>query len=185
MCYGVGYNNTTLAKVEYLIEMNSYSTQIAQLQFEYIWIRKNEFRLTWYGIKIMSRWWLIARIMGFTKVEGNINWNGNRINLYRKYSNSHIWIWIIVKWFNKIWKWCYWIACSKTRPLQLESVKNKLSNSNYVQISDLDTFDCTKCMHVSTLKFLDPMMFYMIRGFQWLQIYNFWMGRTKDMNLTS
>jgi hypothetical protein len=34
----------------------------------------------------------------------------------------------------------------------------------------------------STLKFLDPMMFYMIRGFQRLQIYNFWMIGTKDMN---
>jgi hypothetical protein len=27
------------------------------------------------------------------------------------------------------------------------------------------------------------MLFYMIRGFQRLQIYNFWMLRTKDMNL--
>jgi hypothetical protein len=37
MWYGVSYNNTTLAKVEYLIEMNSYFTQVAQLQFEYIY----------------------------------------------------------------------------------------------------------------------------------------------------
>jgi hypothetical protein len=36
ICYGVGYNNTTLAKVEYLIEMNSYSPQVAQWKFEYI-----------------------------------------------------------------------------------------------------------------------------------------------------
>jgi hypothetical protein len=31
--YGTGYNNTTLTKSR--IEMNSYSTQVAQLQFEY------------------------------------------------------------------------------------------------------------------------------------------------------
>jgi hypothetical protein len=38
-------------------------------------------------------------------------------------------------------------------------------------------------VHVSTLMFLDSMMFYIIRGFQGLQICNFWMIRTKDMNL--
>jgi hypothetical protein len=37
--YGTGYNNTTL--IEPKFEMNSYSTQVAQLQFEYIWIRQN------------------------------------------------------------------------------------------------------------------------------------------------
>jgi hypothetical protein len=37
--YGMGYNNTTL--IEPKFEMNSYSTQVAQLQFEYIWIRQN------------------------------------------------------------------------------------------------------------------------------------------------
>jgi hypothetical protein len=37
--YGTGYNNTTLTKSRF--EMNSYSTQVAQLQFEYIWIRQN------------------------------------------------------------------------------------------------------------------------------------------------
>jgi hypothetical protein len=31
--YGMGYNNTTLTKSR--LEMNSYSTQVAQLQFEY------------------------------------------------------------------------------------------------------------------------------------------------------
>jgi hypothetical protein len=36
--YGMGYNNTTLAKSGF--EMNSYFTQVAQLQFEYIWIRQ-------------------------------------------------------------------------------------------------------------------------------------------------
>jgi hypothetical protein len=54
--------------------MNSYSTQLAQLQFEYIWIRQNRFRWTRYG----SRWclddiWYLTRIIGFTKVEGNID----------------------------------------------------------------------------------------------------------------
>jgi hypothetical protein len=33
--YGTGYNNTTLEKSRF--EMNSYSTQVAQLQFEYIY----------------------------------------------------------------------------------------------------------------------------------------------------
>jgi hypothetical protein len=37
--YGMGYNNTTLTKSRF--EMNSYSTQVAQLQFEYIWIRQS------------------------------------------------------------------------------------------------------------------------------------------------
>jgi hypothetical protein len=31
--YGTGYNNTTLIKSRF--EMNSYSTQVARLQFEY------------------------------------------------------------------------------------------------------------------------------------------------------
>jgi hypothetical protein len=31
--YGMGYNNTTL--IESRFEMNSYSTQVVQLQFEY------------------------------------------------------------------------------------------------------------------------------------------------------
>jgi hypothetical protein len=31
--YGMGYNHTTLTKSRF--EMNSYSTQVAQLQFEY------------------------------------------------------------------------------------------------------------------------------------------------------
>jgi hypothetical protein len=33
--YGTGYNNTTLTKSSF--KMNSYSTQVAQLQFEYIY----------------------------------------------------------------------------------------------------------------------------------------------------
>jgi hypothetical protein len=37
--YSTGYNNTTLTKSRF--EMNSYSTQVARLQFEYIWIRQN------------------------------------------------------------------------------------------------------------------------------------------------
>jgi hypothetical protein len=37
--YGTGYNNSTL--IESRFEMNSCSTQVAQLQFEYIWIRQN------------------------------------------------------------------------------------------------------------------------------------------------
>jgi hypothetical protein len=38
-------------------------------------------------------------------------------------------------------------------------------------------------VHISTLKFLDSMMIYMIRGFQRLQICNFLILRTKDMHL--
>jgi hypothetical protein len=37
--YGMGYNNSTLIEAEF--EMISYSTQVAQLQIEYIWIRQN------------------------------------------------------------------------------------------------------------------------------------------------
>jgi hypothetical protein len=37
--YGMGYNNSTLTKSRF--EMNSYFTQVAQLQFEYIWIRQD------------------------------------------------------------------------------------------------------------------------------------------------
>jgi hypothetical protein len=33
--YGMGYNNSTL--IEPMFEMNSYSTQVAQLQSEYIY----------------------------------------------------------------------------------------------------------------------------------------------------
>jgi hypothetical protein len=136
-------------------------------------------------IKMLFRqhWWL-GMIIGFSKVEGIIDWNRNRINLYRNYSNSHIRIWIIVKWLKKIWEWCYWVACSKTKSLQLDSLQNKLWKLNYHQNSDLDKFECTKCVHISNLIFIDPMMFYKLRGFQGLQICNFWINRTKDMNLT-
>jgi hypothetical protein len=37
--YGMDYNNSTL--IEPKFGMNSYSTQVAQLHFEYIWIRQN------------------------------------------------------------------------------------------------------------------------------------------------
>jgi hypothetical protein len=33
------------------------------------------------------------------------------------------------------------------------------------QNSDLDKFECTKCVHISNLDFLDPMMFYKLREF--------------------
>jgi hypothetical protein len=56
---------------------------------------------------------------------------------------------------------------------------------NYHQNSDLDKFECTKCVHVSNLDFLDPMMFYKLIGFQRLQIYNFWTLGSKDVNLAS
>jgi hypothetical protein len=37
--YSTGYNNSTL--IEPKFGMNSYFTQVAQLQFEYIWIRQS------------------------------------------------------------------------------------------------------------------------------------------------
>jgi hypothetical protein len=37
--YGMGYNNSTLIWSRF--GMNSYSTQVAQLQFEYLWIRQS------------------------------------------------------------------------------------------------------------------------------------------------
>jgi hypothetical protein len=73
------------------------------------------------------------------------------------------------------------MACSKTKSLQLESFKNKLWNLNYQKNSDLNRFECTKCVHISTLGFLDHMMFYMLRGFQRLQICDFWTLESKDM----
>jgi hypothetical protein len=53
--------------------MNSYATQVAQLQFEYIWIGQNKFRWTRYR----SRWsqddiWYLGMIIGVTKVEGTL-----------------------------------------------------------------------------------------------------------------
>jgi hypothetical protein len=46
--YGTGYNNSTL--IESRFEMNSYSTQVAQLQFEYIYeLDKICFSWTRYG----------------------------------------------------------------------------------------------------------------------------------------
>jgi hypothetical protein len=46
--YGTGYNNSTW--IEPKFEMNSYSTQVAQLQFEYIYeLDKNMFSWTRYG----------------------------------------------------------------------------------------------------------------------------------------
>jgi hypothetical protein len=64
----------------------------------------------------------------------------------------------------------------------MDSSQNKILNSKYDQSSDLDEFECTRFLHITTFKFLDSMMFYMIRGFQRLQICDFWMCRTKDMN---
>jgi hypothetical protein len=62
-----------VARIESMIEVNSYSTQVAQLQFEYVWIRQNMFRWTRYG----SRWclddiWYLGMIIGFTNIERNI-----------------------------------------------------------------------------------------------------------------
>jgi hypothetical protein len=44
MCYGVGYNNTTIAKVEHLVGINSHVTQVALLQFEWMWTGQDRLR---------------------------------------------------------------------------------------------------------------------------------------------
>jgi hypothetical protein len=70
---------------------------------------------------------------------------------------------------------------SNTKLLQVVSLQNHFQNSNDDQSGDLNEFECTKFVHVSTLVFLDSKVFYMLRGFQGLQICNFWINRTKDM----
>jgi hypothetical protein len=65
--------------------------------------------------------WYLAMIIGFTIVENKHCWKEIELIYEGKYSNSQIWIWMFVKWFKKIGKWYYWIACSKTRLLQLDS----------------------------------------------------------------
>jgi hypothetical protein len=64
----------------------------------------------------------------------------------------------------------------------LDSLQNHFYNSNYDQSSDLDRFECTKFVHISTLVFLDSKVFYMFWGFHRLQICYFWITRAKDMN---
>jgi hypothetical protein len=71
---------------------------------------------------------------------------------------------------------------SNTKLLQVVSLQNHFQNLNDDQISDLNRFECTKCVHISNLDFLDPMMFYKLREFHRLQVCKFWMDRTKDMN---
>jgi hypothetical protein len=44
-------------------------------------------------------------IIEFTNVESNNAEKELELIYERKYSNSHIWICIIVKLFKKIWKW--------------------------------------------------------------------------------
>jgi hypothetical protein len=46
----------------------------------------------------------------------------------------------------------------------------------------LNEFECTKFVHISTLVFLDSKVFYKLRGFHRLPIYDFWITREKDMN---
>jgi hypothetical protein len=66
-------------------------------------------------VKVVSRWSLIDSYDHRIHHSGKINIAEKEIEwIYeRKYSNSHIWIWMFVKWFKKIGKWCYWIDYSK------------------------------------------------------------------------
>jgi hypothetical protein len=38
---GMGYNQHHIIRIGFRFEVNSYSTQVAQLQLEYIWIRQS------------------------------------------------------------------------------------------------------------------------------------------------
>jgi hypothetical protein len=79
-------------------------------------------------------------------------------------------------------QWCYWIGYCNTKLLQLDSSQNHFYKSNYDQSGDLNEFECTKFVHISTLGFLDSKMFYMFIGLHRLQICYFWITRAKDMN---
>jgi hypothetical protein len=66
--YGMGYNNSTL--IESRFEMNSYSTQVAQLQFEYIyeldkikWVRSSCF---------IKAYWILEYLMWVIHIRDKI-----------------------------------------------------------------------------------------------------------------
>jgi hypothetical protein len=121
-------------------------------------------------------------IIWFTFVKGIILKRIIELILQSKYSNPHVWIWMFTKDFKYFVQWCYWIGDSNSKLLQLDSFQNHFYKSNYDQSSDLDRFECTKFVHVSTLVFLDSKVFYMFWGIHRLQICYFWMTRAKDMN---
>ena len=63
--------------------------------------------------------------------------------------------------------------------MQLELLQKYFYYSSYAKNSDLERFNFTKCVHVSTLVFSGSNVFYMFQGFQRLQICCIWMCGTK------
>jgi hypothetical protein len=69
---------------------------------------------------VMSKWiWWMGMVIRFTSVEGIILNRIIELILWRKYSNSHIWIWIFTndsnnlesdatRWRTAIWSYCKW-----------------------------------------------------------------------------
>ena len=56
-----------------------------------------------YWVKVVSRWsWWLWVIIGFTLVEKKQCWKEIELIYEGKYSNSHIWIWMFVKWFKNL-----------------------------------------------------------------------------------
>jgi hypothetical protein len=66
--YGMGYNNTTLTKSRF--EINSYSTQVAQLQFEY----KYELDKIWWvrSLCFIKAYWILEYLMWVIHIRDKI-----------------------------------------------------------------------------------------------------------------
>jgi hypothetical protein len=71
---------------------------------------------------------------------------------------------------------------SKTKPLQVETIKKQFFDFCYSQNSDLKGFECTKFVHITSLKNSGSKMIYKSRGIQGLQKYMYRTCRTKDIN---
>jgi hypothetical protein len=66
--YGMGYNNSTL--IEPKFEMNSYSTQVAQLQIEYIY----ELDKIWWvrSLCFIKAYWILEYLMWVNHIRDKI-----------------------------------------------------------------------------------------------------------------
>jgi hypothetical protein len=66
--YGTGYNNSTL--IEPKFEINSYSTQVAQLQFEYIY----ELDKIWWvrSLCFIKAYWILEYLMWVNHIRDKI-----------------------------------------------------------------------------------------------------------------
>jgi hypothetical protein len=65
--YGMDYNNSTL--IEPMFEMNSYSTQVAQLQFEYIGSRQN---MLTKSLCFIKAYWTLEYLMWVNHIRDEI-----------------------------------------------------------------------------------------------------------------